>query len=77
MIHKNRFKRLKSAFLVEGFKKLHVFLFPQMFIENSKHIGLLTEDLMSQLDDDSDGSRARRKKRRSGSLNRKAQVLVH
>lgn len=42
----------------------------KMFIENSKHIGLLTADLMNQLDDDSDGSRARRKKRRSGSLNR-------
>ncbi|KAI5630999.1 rhoGAP domain-containing protein [Phthorimaea operculella] len=42
----------------------------KIFIENSKRIGLLTEDLMSQLDDDSDVYLARRKKRRSGSLNR-------
>ncbi|XP_022818026.1 rho GTPase-activating protein 11A-like [Spodoptera litura] len=43
----------------------------KMFIENSQHIGKLTEELMSQLDDDSDGYLARRKKkRRSGSLNR-------
>ncbi|XP_053613362.1 uncharacterized protein LOC128676928 [Plodia interpunctella] len=42
----------------------------KIFIENSHHIGLLTEDLMTQLDDDSDVYRARRKKRRSGSLNR-------
>lgn len=42
----------------------------KMFIENSQHIGLLTEDLMMQLDDDSAIYRARRKKRRSGSLNR-------
>ncbi|KAJ8714119.1 hypothetical protein PYW08_007739 [Mythimna loreyi] len=43
----------------------------KMFIENSQHIGKLTEELMAQLDDDSDGYLARRKKkRRSGSLNR-------
>ncbi|XP_063831096.1 uncharacterized protein LOC135080382 [Ostrinia nubilalis] len=42
----------------------------KIFIENSQHIGLLTEDLMTQLDDDSDVYLARRKKRRSGSLNR-------
>ncbi|CAG9789400.1 unnamed protein product [Diatraea saccharalis] len=42
----------------------------KIFIENSHHIGLLTEDLMTQLDDDSDVYLARRKKRRSGSLNR-------
>ncbi|XP_075982984.1 uncharacterized protein LOC142981163 [Anticarsia gemmatalis] len=42
----------------------------KMFIENSKHIGLLTEELMTKLDDDSDVHLARRKKRRSGSLNR-------
>ncbi|KAG6455445.1 hypothetical protein O3G_MSEX009229 [Manduca sexta] len=42
----------------------------KMFIENAKHIGLLTEDLMMQLDDDPDAYTARRKKRRSGSLNR-------
>ncbi|XP_034834059.1 uncharacterized protein [Maniola hyperantus] len=42
----------------------------KIFIENSKYIGLLTEDLMTKLDDDSDVSRSRRKKRRSGSLNR-------
>ncbi|XP_026743258.1 uncharacterized protein LOC113504939 [Trichoplusia ni] len=43
----------------------------KMFIENSQHIGKLTEELMTQLDDDSDGYLARRKKkRRSGSLNR-------
>ncbi|CAB3249310.1 unnamed protein product [Arctia plantaginis] len=42
----------------------------KMFIENAKHIGLLTEELMVKLDDDSDVNRARRKKRRSGSLNR-------
>ncbi|KAM3960472.1 uncharacterized protein ACR2FA_005379 [Aphomia sociella] len=42
----------------------------KIFIENSQHIGLLTDDLMTQLDDDSDVYRARRKKRRSGSLNR-------
>ncbi|RVE41487.1 hypothetical protein evm_013874 [Chilo suppressalis] len=42
----------------------------KIFIENSQHIGLLTDDLMTQLDDDSDVYLARRKKRRSGSLNR-------
>ncbi|CAH2045166.1 unnamed protein product, partial [Iphiclides podalirius] len=42
----------------------------KMFIENSQHIGLLTDDLMSQLDDESDAYQSRRKKRRSGSLNR-------
>ncbi|XP_022116576.2 uncharacterized protein LOC110994319 [Pieris rapae] len=42
----------------------------KIFIENSKHIGLLTDELMSQLDDDSDIHQVRRKKRRSGSLNR-------
>ncbi|XP_026760650.2 uncharacterized protein LOC113519685 [Galleria mellonella] len=42
----------------------------KIFIENSQHIGLLTDELMTQLDDDSDVYRARRKKRRSGSLNR-------
>ncbi|XP_026494330.2 uncharacterized protein LOC113399414 [Vanessa tameamea] len=42
----------------------------KIFIENSKHIGLLTDDLMTKLDDDSDVSQSRRKKRRSGSLNR-------
>ncbi|KAG7297865.1 hypothetical protein JYU34_018617 [Plutella xylostella] len=42
----------------------------KIFIENSQHIGILTEDLMSQLDDDSDVYHAKRKKRRSGSLNR-------
>ncbi|XP_049877973.1 rho GTPase-activating protein gacU-like [Pectinophora gossypiella] len=42
----------------------------KIFIENSKRIGLLTEELMSQLDDDSDVYLARRKKRRSGSFNR-------
>ncbi|CAH2094697.1 unnamed protein product [Euphydryas editha] len=42
----------------------------KIFIENSKHIGLLTDELMTKLDDDSDVSQSRRKKRRSGSLNR-------
>ncbi|XP_039757952.1 uncharacterized protein LOC120632213 [Pararge aegeria] len=42
----------------------------KIFLENSKYIGLLSEDLMTKLDDDSDVSRSRRKKRRSGSLNR-------
>ncbi|KPJ18268.1 Rho GTPase-activating protein 11A [Papilio machaon] len=42
----------------------------KMFIENSQHIGVLTEELMTQLDDDCDLHHARRKKRRSGSLNR-------
>ncbi|XP_063539328.1 uncharacterized protein LOC134748461 isoform X1 [Cydia strobilella] len=42
----------------------------KIFIENSQHIGLLTDDLMSQLDDDTEAHLARRKKRRSGSLNR-------
>ncbi|XP_052743959.1 uncharacterized protein LOC112044372 [Bicyclus anynana] len=42
----------------------------KIFIENSKYIGLLSDDLMTKLDDDSDVSRSRRKKRRSGSLNR-------
>ncbi|CAG4957446.1 unnamed protein product [Colias eurytheme] len=42
----------------------------KIFIENSQHIGLLTEDLMTQLDDDTDVHQSRRKKRRSGSLNR-------
>ncbi|CAK1583758.1 unnamed protein product [Parnassius mnemosyne] len=42
----------------------------KMFIENSQHIGVLTDDLMTQLDDDSDVYKSRRKKRRSGSLNR-------
>ncbi|XP_072929788.1 uncharacterized protein [Epargyreus clarus] len=37
----------------------------KIFIENSQHIGLLTEDLMTQLDDDSDVYLSRRKKRRS------------
>ncbi|XP_026315019.1 rho GTPase-activating protein 11A-like isoform X2 [Hyposmocoma kahamanoa] len=37
----------------------------KIFIENSKLIGLLTDDLMSQLDDDSDVYLTRRKKRRS------------
>ncbi|KAL4717933.1 hypothetical protein ACJJTC_001351 [Scirpophaga incertulas] len=41
----------------------------KIFIENSQHIGLLTEDLMIQLDDDSDVCMVRRKKRRSGSFN--------
>lgn len=42
----------------------------KVFIENSKHIGQLTDELMTKLDDDSDVSQSRRKKRRSGSLNR-------
>ncbi|KAJ0173554.1 hypothetical protein K1T71_010703 [Dendrolimus kikuchii] len=41
----------------------------KIFIENSKYIGLLTDDLMTQLDEDSDVYLPRRK-RRSGSLNR-------
>lgn len=41
----------------------------KIFIENSKYIGLLTDDLMTQLDEDSDVYVPRRK-RRSGSLNR-------
>lgn len=48
-----------------------------MFIENANHIGLLTEELMVKLDDDSDVNIARRKKRRSGSLNRKLFVFIH
>ncbi|XP_050674965.1 uncharacterized protein LOC126972332 [Leptidea sinapis] len=42
----------------------------KIFIENSQHIGLLTEELMTKLDDDTDTHPNRRKKRRSGSLNR-------
>lgn len=42
----------------------------KMFIDNSKHIGLLTEELLTKLEDDSDVHQAKRKKRRSGSLNR-------
>ncbi|CAK1550470.1 unnamed protein product [Leptosia nina] len=42
----------------------------KIFIENSRRIGLLTDELINQLDDDSDIHEARRKKRRSGSLNR-------
>lgn len=43
----------------------------QIFIENSQHIGHLTDDIMNQLDDDTEAQLVRRKKRRSGSLNRK------
>ncbi|XP_041969828.1 uncharacterized protein LOC121726507 [Aricia agestis] len=42
----------------------------KIFIENAEHIGHLTEELMTKLDDDSDVCLSRRKKRRSGSLNR-------
>lgn len=46
-----------------------------MFIENSKYIGIISDELMSQLDDESEAYLARRKKRRSGSLNRKCLVF--
>lgn len=48
---------------------------PQIFIENSKYIGLLTDDLMTQLDEDSDVYVPKRK-RRSGSLNRECHFLL-
>ncbi|CAG9565573.1 unnamed protein product [Danaus chrysippus] len=42
----------------------------KIFIENAQYIGLLSDDIMTKLDDDSDVGQSRRKKRRSGSLNR-------
>ncbi|XP_073950298.1 uncharacterized protein isoform X2 [Choristoneura fumiferana] len=59
----------------------------KIFIENSQHIGHLTEDIMSQLDDDTEAQLARRKKRRSmlsglrkmvsGGVNTPATVCEH
>lgn len=60
-----------DLFLLTNFYLVSLLCIQQLFIENAKHIGILSEELMSQLDDDSELNHARRKKRRSGSLNRK------